>query len=115
MRLKITDSGMVEYEDGRVLIEPDQNTDKPGELEQVVRQVNAYDYLKQLLIDRGFTDARLESLITRAEREDHVELKDKKIINLTLLEDTLRKDGWTMNATDFILDAVLKQSQTKGE
>lgn len=27
-------------------------------------------------------------------------------INLVLLEETLRKDGWTFNATDFIVEAV---------
>lgn len=27
-------------------------------------------------------------------------------INLALLEETLRKDGWTFNATDFIVEAV---------
>lgn len=27
-------------------------------------------------------------------------------INLELLEATLRKDGWTFNATDYIIEAV---------
>lgn len=35
--------GMVEYEDGRVLIEPDPQTDKPGELEAIVRAVNSFE------------------------------------------------------------------------
>lgn len=110
MRLRIADSGMVEYEDGRVLIEPDSTTDKSGELEQVVRQVNAYDYLKKLLIDRGFTDERLEGLITLAERSEN---REREIINSKLLEETLRKDGWTMNATDYILDAVKEKQGNK--
>jgi hypothetical protein len=36
---------------------------------EIERRINAYDYLKQLLKDRGFSDARLEMLITRAEEE----------------------------------------------
>jgi len=35
-------------------------------------------------------------------------------INLELLEETLRNDGWTMNATDFIVDAV-KEKQGGGK
>ena len=38
--------------------------------EDMARRINAYEYLKGLLIQRGFTDKRLEGLISAYLRED---------------------------------------------
>lgn len=44
MKLILKDS-LVEYEDGRILIEYDSTTDKPGEIEEIVKSVNNYSLL----------------------------------------------------------------------